>query len=449
MLMLLGCFAMNAITYTQPVKVEGGLVEGVVENGVEIFKGIPFAAPPVGNLRWKAPQPVQPWRGILICDKFAKAPLQKDQARHPKEWKNIDEMNPATSEDCLYLNVWTPEKRGTKKLPVMVWIYGGGFHVGATDGPVYRGDVYANKGVVMVSIPYRLGIFGYLAHPELSLESGHGSGNYALMDQLAGIKWVKDNIAAFGGDPDNITVFGQSAGSRSIQGLICSPLSEGLFQRAIPQSGCAIRTDAKCLPLSENEKLGKDFFETIGITNLEQMRAMDGVDLQSAYENSKYFPKFRPSVDGYVLREEMMDATREGHYLDIDYMIGYTKDDVPAANFPVTIGAWADNQVNNLGRRPVYVYSFDHPQPPLPGKENMADEFGAKGVVHSAELPYMFGQVKLSTRPMKKEDFELADRMSTYWTNFAKYGNPNGPDSGEWVPYSKSNPNVFHLDVKK
>lgn len=449
LLMLLGCFAMNAITYTQPVKVEGGLVEGVVENGVEIFKGIPFAAPPVGNLRWKAPQPVQPWRGILICDKFAKAPLQKDQARHPKEWKNIDEMNPATSEDCLYLNVWTPEKRGTKKLPVMVWIYGGGFHVGATDGPVYRGDVYANKGVVMVSIPYRLGIFGYLAHPELSLESGHGSGNYALMDQLAGIKWVKDNIAAFGGDPDNITVFGQSAGSRSIQGLICSPLSEGLFQRAIPQSGCAIRTDAKCLPLSENEKLGKDFFETIGITNLEQMRAMDGVDLQSAYENSKYFPKFRPSVDGYVLREEMMDATREGHYLDIDYMIGYTKDDVPAANFPVTIGAWADNQVNNLGRRPVYVYSFDHPQPPLPGKENMADEFGAKGVVHSAELPYMFGQVKLSTRPMKKEDFELADRMSTYWTNFAKYGNPNGPDSGEWVPYSKSNPNVFHLDVKK
>lgn len=447
--MLLGSFAMNAITYTQPVKVEGGLVEGVIENGVEVFKGIPFAAPPVGNLRWKAPQPVQPWRGILMCDKFAKAPLQKDQARHPKGWKNIEEMNPATSEDCLYLNIWTPEKRGSEKLPVMIWIYGGGFHVGATDGPVYRGDVYADKGVVMVSIPYRLGVFGYLAHPELSKESGHGSGNYALMDQLAGIKWVKDNIAAFGGDPNNITVFGQSAGSRSIQGLICSPLSEGLFQKAIPQSGCAIRTDAKCLPLNENEKLGKDFFESLGITNLDQMRAIDGVALQSAYENSEYFPKFRPSVDGYVLREEMMDATRDGHYLDIDYMIGYTKDDVPAANFPVTIGAWADNQVNNLGRRPVYVYSFDHPQPPLPGKENVPDEFGAKGVVHSAELPYMFGQVKLSTRPMQKEDFELADRMSTYWTNFAKYGNPNGPEAGEWEPYSKSNPNVFHLDVKK
>lgn len=445
---LLGAFAMNAATFTRPVKVEGGLVEGVVENGVEIFKGIPFAAPPVGELRWKAPQPVHPWRGTLICDKFAKAPLQKEQARHPKGWKNIDEMNPAISEDCLYLNIWAPEKRETEKLPVMVWIYGGGFHVGATDGPVYRGDVYAQKGVIMVSISYRLGIFGYLAHPELSRESGHGSGNYAFMDQLAGIKWVKDNIEAFGGDPDNITVFGQSAGSRSIQGLLCSPLAEGLFQRAIPQSGCAIRTDAKCLPLAENEKLGKEFFETLGITNLEQMRAMDAVTLQTAYENSKYFTKFRPSIDGYVLTEEMMDATREGRYPDIDYMIGFTKDDVPAANFPATVNAWADNQVNNLGRRPVYVYSFDHPQPPLPGKENETDAFGAKGAVHSAELPYMFGQVKLSLRPMKKEDFELADRMSTYWTNFAKYGNPNGPKAGEWEPYSKSNPTVFHIDIK-
>ena len=315
--MLLGSFAAQAVPYTQPVKVTGGLVEGVIEDGVEIFKGIPFAAPPVGALRWKAPQPVEPWRGVLVCDEFAKAPLQKEQARHPKGWKNTDEMNPATSEDCLYLNIWTPEKKEKEKLPVMVWIYGGGFHVGATDGPVYRGDTYAKKGVIMVSIPYRLGVFGYLAHPELSRESGHGSGNYAFMDQLAGIKWVKDNIAAFGGDPDNITVFGQSAGSRSIQGLICSPLSKGLFQRAIPQSGCAIRTDAKCLPLNENEALGKAFFESLGITNLDQMRALDGVSLQTAYENSKFFPKFRPSIDGYVLHEEMMDATRAGHYLDI------------------------------------------------------------------------------------------------------------------------------------
>lgn len=441
---LLSSFAAHAITYTQPVKVEGGLVEGVIEDGVEVFKGIPFAAPPVGDLRWKAPQPVEPWRGVLLCDQFAKAPLQKEQARKPKGWKNVGEMNSAMSEDCLYLNVWTPEKRDGEKLPVMVWIYGGGFHVGATDGPVYRGDVYAKKRVVMVSIPYRLGVFGYLAHPELSKESGHGSGNYAFMDQLAGLQWVKDNIAAFGGDPDNITVFGQSAGSRSIQGLICSPLSEGLFQRAIPQSGCAIRTDAICLPLSENEALGKAFFESLGITNIEQMRAIDGVTLQAAYETSAYFPKFRPSIDGYVLREEMMDATRAGRYLDIDYMIGYTKDDVPAADFPTTIGLWADNQVNNLGRRPVYVYSFDHPQP----GESEEDSFGAKGVIHSAELPYMFGQVKLSTKPMTKQDYELADRMSTYWTNFAKYGNPNGKKDGEWKPFTKTAPNVFHLDVK-
>ncbi len=446
--LLLGSLSAGAVTYTHPVKVAGGMVKGTVEDGVEVYKGIPFAAPPVGDLRWKAPQPAQPWRGTLVCDEFAKAPLQKESARHPKGWKNIDEMNPATGEDCLYLNVWAPEKKGDKKLPVMVWIFGGGFHVGGTDGPVYRGDTYAKKGVIMVSIPYRLGVFGYLAHPELSKESGHGSGNYALMDQIAGIKWVKDNIEAFGGDPGNITVFGQSAGSRSIQGIICSPLSESLFQRAILQSGCAIRTDAKCLPLNENEALGKAFFESLGITNIEQMRAIDGVELQKAYENSAFFPKFRPSIDGYVLLEEMMEATKAGRYLDIDYMIGYTKDDVPAANFPVTIGKWAENQVNNLGRRPVYVYSFDHPQPALPGAKQTADSFGAKGVVHSAELPYMFGQVKLSLRPMQKEDYELADRMSTYWTNFAKYGDPNGPKGGEWKPYTKKNPNVHHLDVK-
>ncbi len=181
-------------------------------------KAFLFAAPPVGDLRWKAPQPVNSWSGVMVCDEFAPAPLQQEGARHPKGWNNTDEINPTMSEDCLYLNVWTPAKKSEKPLPVMVWIYGGGFHVGATDLPAYRGDAIANEDVIMVSIPYRLGVFGYAAHPELSKESGHGSGNYAIADQIAGIKWVKDNIAAFGGDPENITVFGQSAGSRSIQG---------------------------------------------------------------------------------------------------------------------------------------------------------------------------------------------------------------------------------------
>ncbi|HJE38940.1 MAG: hypothetical protein C7K11_08765 [Candidatus Amulumruptor caecigallinarius] len=445
--MLAGVLATTAQESTAPVKVDGGMIKGVVIDGVDTYLGIPFAAPPVGDLRWKEPQPVQSWQGVRLCDRFAPAPMQDMRAHSPKAWKNVAEMNPTTSEDCLYLNVYAPAKQDGKPLPVMVWIFGGGFHIGGTDGPVYRGDAYAKKGVIMVSIPYRLGIFGYLAHPELSRESGHGSGNYALYDLIAGLKWVKNNIASFGGDPENITVFGQSAGSRNIQGLLCAPATEGLFQRAIPQSGCAIRDDAKCLPLAENEALGKAFFESIGATNLEAMRAIDAATLQKLYQESKFMTKFRPSIDGSLIVEDFNDATLGGRYLDIDYMIGYTKDDVPKANFPQSIGAWAENQVGGLGRRGVYVCSFDHPQPEDP-QNPTKDEFGAKGAIHSAELPYMFGQVKLSTKPMKKEDYELSERMVEYWTNFAKYGNPNGNKSGEWKPFAKDNHYVQHLDVK-
>ena len=437
-----------AQTRTAPVKVEGGMIEGVVIDGVNTYLGIPFAAPPVGELRWKKPQPVQPWQGVRFCDRFAPAPMQNMNVRRPKVWKNVAEMNPTTSEDCLYLNVFAPAKKSDKLYPVMVWIYGGGFQQGATDGPVYRGNKYAKEGVIMVSIAYRLGVFGFLAHPELSKESGHGSGNYGLYDQLAGLRWVKENIAAFGGDPNNVTVFGQSAGSRSIQGLLCGKGTESLFQRAIPQSGCAIRDDAKCLTLNENEALGKAFFESMGITNLEGMRAVDAVTLQQTYQNSAFMTKFRPAIDGSLIVEDFNDATLGGRYLDIDYMIGYTKDDVPKANFPKSVGAWADNQVINLGRRPIYVYSFDHPQPEDPNNPTK-DSFGAQGAVHSAELPYMFGQVELSTKPMKKEDYELAERMVKYWTNFAKYGNPNGLTAGDWKPYTKDNQYVHHLDVNK
>lgn len=438
-----------AQTYTTPIQVEGGMVRGIVDNGISVYKGIPFAAPPVGNLRWRVPQPVLSWQGVLTCDRFAPAPMQREATRHPKVWKNVSEMNTACSEDCLYLNIWAPTKKSDKPLPVMIWIFGGGFHIGGTDGPVYRGDAYVKKDVIMVSIAYRLGIFGYLAHPELSRESGHGSGNYALYDQIAGIKWVKKNIAAFGGDPNNITVFGQSAGSRSIQGIICSTQANGLFQRAILQSGCAIRDDAKCLSLAENEALGKTFFKSIGSVNLEQMRAIDAVTLEKLYEKSAFIPKFRPAIDGYLITEDFNDATIAGRYMDIDYMIGYTKDDVPKANFPKSIGAWAKNQVHNLGRRPVYVYSFDHPQPEDPKNTRKdSDKFGASGVVHSAELPYMFGQVQNSTKPMKKEDFELSERMVVYWTNFAKYGKPDGNKKPEWKPYTKDTHNVYHLDVE-
>lgn len=260
-LSLLAIFLTYCLTFAQEIiTVEGGKIQGVPSeaSGITVYKGIPFAAPPVGDLRWKAPQPVLPWQGVRVCDEFAPRPIQKEVLKKPAFQNYTTPDHPLASEDCLYLNVWAPTEKTDKPLPVMVWIYGGGFHVGSTDAPVYRGEALVKKGVIFVSIAYRLGVFGFAAHPLLSKESGHGSGNYALMDQLAGIQWVKRNIAAFGGDPENITVFGQSAGSRSLQALTCSSLSTGLFQKAIMQSGCGIREDAHCLPLAENEKLGED-----------------------------------------------------------------------------------------------------------------------------------------------------------------------------------------------
>ena len=450
---VMGLGTITAETFTAPVKVEGGMVRGFVKDGVDTYLGIPFAQPPVGDLRWKAPQPVQSWGGVLTCDRFAPAPMMAEKAHNYTTNPNFtvtDDVNTAMSEDCLYLNIWTPAKKPAKPMPVMVWIFGGGFHVGSTDLPVYRGDAFAKKDVVLVSIPYRLGVFGYLAHPELSRESGHGSGNYAIYDQIAGIQWVKDNIAAFGGDPDNITVFGQSAGSRSTQGIVSSKhFTEGLFQKAIPMSGMGIRDDAHNLPLAENAALGKAFFESLGATNLEQMRNIDAATLQQAYQTSQFMDKFRPAIDGYLITEDFNDSALGGRYMDIDYMIGYTKDDVPAADFPKSIGSWAENQVENLGRRPVYVYRFDHPQPEDPNKKNdKGDIWGAKGVVHGAEVIYVFGRLPISPKPMTKQDYELSERMVTYWTNFAKYGNPNGSKGGEWKPFTKDDKNTFIIDVK-
>lgn len=430
------------------ITVEGGKVKGVPSEaaGVVVYKGIPFAAPPVGDLRWKEPQPVEPWQGVKVCDKFAPRPIQKETPRPAYQNYTTAEFQ-ESSEDCLYLNVWAPEEKPEKPMPVMVWIYGGGFHVGQTDAPVYRGEAFVKKGVIMVSIAYRLGVFGYMSHPLLSKESGHGSGNYAHYDQLAGIEWVKKNIAAFGGDPNNITVFGQSAGSRSLQVLMCSDLSKGLFQRAIPQSGCAIREDAHCLTLAENEKMGMEFMNSLGAKTLDDMRKIDAVTLQQKYENSPYFTKFRPMIDGHLLKRDTNDETLAGHYLDIDYMIGYTKDDVPAAKFQKSIGDWADNQAK-LGRRGVYVYRFDRALPGGDMNGQIKDVFGATGAIHSVELGYVFGQIHKANRPMTPADYELSERCVTYWTNFAKYGNPNEPGSSEWKPYTQKEKNVFILDVK-
>src|SRR5688500_15628645 len=281
--------------------VSGGRVSGVVTNGIAAFKGIPFAAPPVGDLRWKSPQPVPAWTGVRAVTSFAPGCVQ--DVSLAKLFGAPD----AVSEDCLYLNVWTPAKAGSERLPVMVWIYGGSFTSGMTSIPAYDGAPLAEKGVVLVSVAYRVGAFGFLAHPELRQESGKGSGNYGLQDQIAGLRWVKDNIARFGGDPNRVTIFGESAGGMSVSMLAASPLAKGLFHRAISQSGGHVgpaRTGAiagaASPPLEVAEGIGQVFLKSLGASDLaaarqlpaERIRAAGGPALQGA---------FWPVFDGDVL----------------------------------------------------------------------------------------------------------------------------------------------------
>ena len=228
------CAATPVLAQISTAKVTGGVVEGVVKDGIASFKGIPFAAPPVGDLRWRSPQPVKPWQGVRKANEFGPGPMQ-DTAFGAKLGGPQK-----ISEDCLYLNVWTGAKKAGEKRPVMVWIYGGGFGIGMTSTPTYDGTNLAKKGVVLVSVAYRVGPMGFLAHPELSKESGKGSGAYGIQDQIAGLKWVKENIAQFGGDPSNVTIFGESAGGMSVGMLTTSPMAKGLFHRAISESGGAM-----------------------------------------------------------------------------------------------------------------------------------------------------------------------------------------------------------------
>ena len=262
---------------TPVLTVDGGRIEGVMdEEGVAVYKGIPYAAPPVGDLRWKQPQPVQPWQGVRRCDKWGDASLQGGQEKGSFYWKEFyQDGNPPMSEDCLYLNVWTPAAGQTDAdLPVMFWIHGGAFQNGFGHEIEFDGDAMAKKGVVLVTINYRLGMCGFLAHPLLTAENdGKGSGNYGLFDQLAALKWVKKNIASFGGNPDNVTVFGQSAGAGSVQALISSPLAKGYIQRAIIQSGGGLGGIISTKSLADAEKPGKAMWDASGMTTLEQMRA--------------------------------------------------------------------------------------------------------------------------------------------------------------------------------
>lgn len=452
--------SLAAMMAQSPVlKVEGGLISGVDSevSGVMVYKGIPYAAPPVGDLRWKHPQPVKAWEGIRKCDKFGAASLQGDQEKGTFYWKEFYQSgNPERSEDCLYLNVWTPAAGTNGNLPVIFWIHGGAYMNGYGHELEFDGNAYAKKGVILVTVNYRLGMCGFLSHPLLSAENeGKGSGNYGIFDQLAALKWVKRNIAVFGGNPDNITVMGQSAGAGSVQALVSSPLSKGLIQRAIIQSGGGLGGIIAAKPLEDAEKMGKSMWDGVDANTLEKMRLWPADKFQDVLMKYMMSQKsfgglpYNLCIDGELLTASMDETAKAGKALDIPYMIGYTSEDLMPEVMRQAAIDWSLLQ-EKLGRKPAYVYCFCRD---LPGDdvsmESKTNSFGnMAGAFHSSELWYMFGTLGKCWRPMSKSDYELSERMVSYWTNFAKTGNPNGENLPEWKTYTAAEPCIQLLDIE-
>ena len=451
LLLCAAALCMAACAEKNPVlSIEGGQVQGVPTEtkGVTVYKGIPFAAPPVGDLRWKEPQPVVPWEGVKVADTFSAPAWQTKHTPGGYTDEFFYDGDPEFSEDCLYLNVWTPAAgKPGKKLPVTLWIHGGGYTAGWGFEPEMDGEEWAKHGGVLVTFNYRLGVLGFMTHPDLSAESPHHvSGNYGMLDQIAALKWVKNNIAQFGGDPDHVTIMGQSAGAMSVQTLVTSPLSKDLISGAIIQSGGGI-TDSPALggtPLAASEEAGKTLMDWAGYDTLEKMRAatpeeLMGLGMRYMRETHQFLRAgSAPVVDGWAYPETFNQAALAGRISNVPYMIGCTLDDMGA------LGAGIDRFCFEREKAgiPAYAYQFAR-RLPTDGREGVL-----KGAFHSSELWYMFKSLRFCWRPFVPGDYDLAEQMVTNWTNFAAYGNPNGAKDGAWTPLTKDNPNymVFKLD---
>jgi para-nitrobenzyl esterase len=475
------CFAVNQ------VRTESGVVEGgtSADAKVRAFKGIPFAAPPVGSLRWRPPEPVHPWGGVRKTSEFGARCMQG------RIYEDMVFRDSGPSEDCLYLNVWTPATSADARLPVMVWIYGGGFQAGSASEPRQDGENLAKKGVIVVSFNYRLGIFGFFSHPELTRESPHrASGNYGLLDQVAALEWVHKNIAAFGGDPDNVTTFGESAGSISVSAQMASPISRGLLKHAIGESGAVFMLTPRMPSVAETEQVGAKFAKSLGVSTLQGLRAMPATQLLTAAlkDKTKEY-RFWPNIDGYFLPESpstIYDAGKQAHSPllagwnadEQDYTGFVGKQEATEKNYETKVRTkyethadeilrlypgktgkevresardlasdqfiaystwkWLDMQVET-GNCPVYRYRFEQVPPATPGESS-------HGAYHSADIEYVFETLDWKHLPWTAGDRKVSDMISSYWTNFAKNGNPNGPGLPEWPGYNKTDGyEVMHL----
>lgn len=481
--LIIGSFATTfAHAQLDVVKTMNGMVSGTsnAAGDIKIFKGIPFAAPPVGELRWQPPQPVEGWRGVRKCDAFSASPMQNKPVPFMMYTEEYLIPEKPISEDCLYLNVWTGAKAGNEKRPVIVWIYGGGFVTGGSACAIYDGEELAKKGVVFVSINYRVGVFGFLAHPELTKASGgKSSGNFALLDQVAALQWVKENIAAFGGDPDRVTIAGQSAGAFSVNALMASPLTKGLFQRAIAESGGMFNVDGRALTLQAAEENGIKFMNAVHANSIEDMRKMSADDLQKAAGSFAA----SPVIDGYVLPANVYDIFSTAKQNDVPLLTGWNGDEgfapqtIPTPEaykadaekkygdlageflkvFPgndeeqikksqFALGrdnifswqnyTWAKMQTTH-GKNKAYLYQFNHVSP-------TQEKYGA---FHSSEICYALHTLHTWKLPFTDEDRKLEDVMSTYWVNFATTGDPNGKGLSTWKAFDPKKPQVMVLNT--
>jgi para-nitrobenzyl esterase len=441
--LILSLTAWGQKSFNPVLTIQGGQVKGVETptKGVIVYKGIPFAAPPIGKLRWREPQPVMPWKGVTIADKYGAAAMQitwDPQSFYGKEWRASGSV--PFSEDCLYLNIWTPAAGDkNKKLPVAMWIHGGGYREGfAFEPEMDGGEEWASRGVILVSVTYRLGVIGFFSHPLLSAESPYGvSGNYGLMDQAAALKWIYNNIEQFGGDPKNITIFGQSAGAGSVQSLCASPISKDLVGKAISMSGGGLSNARPGLSLDSAQAANKKFMDYFGKTTLDQMRALSFDELIQASQKYTEATKARigwsPVIDNYFLKNTFSDAAIAKEISDIPYMIGFTANDLFDMTKPVSdFCALRSTQSS----KPAYAYLF---QRQLPGDSS--------GAFHSSDLWYIFHSMKHSWRPFTAGDQALSKQMVDFYTNFAKFGNPNGKSGDVWKPYTAQNPQFLVLDA--
>jgi para-nitrobenzyl esterase len=479
--MLIAVGQLSGVAVGQTVPTASGAISGVREAGLDVYKGVPFAAPPVGELRWRPPSAIKSWAGTRKADGFAPACMQEGVSMP-------GEIPPTVNEDCLYLNIWTPAMSARSLLPVLVWIHGGGYRNGSPSMPLYWGDRLAHKGIVVVTIAYRLGPLGFLALADLTRESAHrSSGNYGLMDQIAALEWIQQNIAAFGGDPKRVTIAGQSSGAMSVSVLMASPRARGLFQGAIGESG-ALFEPLQLAPnylLANAERDGEKYVASLGVKSLQELRRLPAAALLGGANAGGVT---HPVIEPYVLPVSPYEVFASGRQNDVPLLVGSNAEearaltnvaDVKAATFDAGVQssfgtlpaailaayphatdaeaqqarlglerdlrfgwdmwAWARLQAAT-GKSHVYYYSFQQ-RPPFP----IGSVYEGWGASHFAELWYVFDHLNQTRWRWSEADRKLSEEISSYWANFVRSGNPNGVGLPQWPAFGDPGGRVLYL----